>query len=198
MPIDIETIKRLKELTGVGITDAKKALEEVNGDFDKALKAMRVKGLAKADKKRERTTKAGLVESYVHDGRIGVLVEVNCETDFVARTDDFKELAHDLAIHVAASAPRWVSPQDISEDELNEEKRLIAEELKNSGKPENMIEQIMQGKLSKFYSETCLLNQPFVKNPDQTVEDRLKEAIAKLGENMVVSQMAYVELGASN
>ncbi|MCE7936892.1 elongation factor Ts [Candidatus Saccharibacteria bacterium CPR2] len=198
MPIDVKTIKRLKELTGVGITDAKKALEETKGDFDKALEAMRVKGLAKADKKRERTTKAGLIESYVHDGRIGVLVEVNCETDFVARTDDFKELAHDLAIHIAASAPRFISSQNVNEEELEKERHLIKEELKNSGKPENMLDKIVEGKINKFYSEVCLLNQPFVKNPDQTVEDRLKEAIARLGENIIVSQMAYLELGASN
>jgi len=195
MGIGIEEIKRLKDLTGVGLTAAKKALEEVDGDFDKAVEAMRVKGISKADKKSEREAKAGLIEAYVHGDRIGVMVEVNCETDFVARTDDFKSFAHDIALHIAAAAPRYLSKGDVTEDDLKKEEELIRAELKEQGKPDDMIEKITQGKLNKFYEEVCLLSQAFVKNPDQTVEEYLKETIAKLGENMVIRQMSRIELG---
>lgn len=195
MAIGIEDIKKLKELTGVGITDAKKALEEADGDFDKAVEAMRVKGMAKADKKAARETKSGLVDSYVHSERIGVLVEVNCETDFVARTDDFKEFVHDIAMHIAATAPRYISEEDVTEEDLTKEKELIKQELENEGKPAEMIEKISEGKVKKFYQEVCLMNQPYVKNPDQTVEEYTKEAIAKLGENIVIRQMSRIELG---
>ncbi len=195
MSVSIEDIKKLKTLTGVGITDAKKALTEAEGDFDKALEAMRVKGLSRADKKSAREAKEGMVHSYVHGGRIGVLVEVNCETDFVARTDDFKNFAHDIAMHIAASAPRYIAPEDVSEADLDKEKELIREELKNDGKPADMIEKIMEGKLSKFYEENCLLKQGFIKNPDVSVEEFTKETIAKLGENIVIRQMSRLELG---
>ncbi len=195
MGTSIEEIKRLKDLTGVGLTAAKKALEEANGDFDKAVEEMRIKGISKADKKSEREAKAGLVEAYVHGDRIGVIVEVNCETDFVARTDDFKNFAHDVALHIAAASPRFISKDDVTEDVLQEEEKLIRAELKEEGKPDDMIDKITMGKLNKFYEEVCLLNQAFVKNPDQTVEDYLKETIAKLGENMVIRQMSRIELG---
>ena len=194
--ISINEIKRLREMTGVGITDAKKALEEAEGDFDKALEAMRIKGLAKADKRAaERTTSAGVVDAYVHSDRIGVIVEVNCETDFVARNELFKEMVHDIALHIAASAPRYVRPEDVPEDVVSKEKALIMAELKESGKPENMLEKIAEGKLKKFFDEICLLNQSFVKNPDQTVEDFVKEHNAKLGENIVVRRFARLSLG---
>ena len=195
MAITIDEIKRLKDLTGVGLTQAKKALEEADGDFDKAVEEMRVKGISKADKKSEREAKAGVIEAYVHGERIGVMVEVNCETDFVARTDDFKNFAHDVALHVAASAPRYISQDDVTEADLKKEEELIRAELKEEGKPDDMIDKITTGKLNKFYEEVCLLNQPFVKNPDQTVGDYLKETIAKLGENMVIRQMSRIELG---
>lgn len=195
MAASIEEIKRLKDLTGVGLTAAKKALEEADGDFDKAVEEMRIKGISKADKKSEREAKAGLIEAYVHGERIGVMVEVNCETDFVARTDDFKEFAHDVALHVAASSPRYIAREDVTEADLKKEEELIRAELKEEGKPDDMIDKITTGKLNKFYEEVCLLEQPFVKNPDQTVGEYLKETIAKLGENMVIRQMSRIELG---
>ncbi len=195
MDINIDDVKKLKTLTGVGITDAKKALVEANGDFDKALEAMRIKGLAKADKKSAREAKAGVVHAYVHDGRIGVLVEVNCETDFVARTEDFTNFAHDIALHVAASAPSFIKREDISEDALDNEKRLIEEELKNQDKNPEMIQNIMKGKVEKFYQENCLMEQGFIKDPDTSIEQYTKEIIAKLGENIVIRQISRVELG---
>ena len=195
MGVSIDEIKRLKDLTGVGLTQAKKALEEAGGDFDKAVEEMRVKGISKADKKAEREAKAGVVEAYVHGERIGVMVEINCETDFVARTDDFKTFAHDIALHIAASAPRYISEEDVTEADLAKEEELVRAELKEEGKPDDMIDKIVSGKLKKFYEEVCLLNQPFVKNPDQSVGDYLKETIAKLGENMVIRQMSRIELG---
>jgi elongation factor Ts len=193
--ITIETIKRLRELTGVGITDAKQALVEAKGDFDKALEAMRVKGLAKADKRAEREARSGLVDAYVHSDRIGVLVEVNCETDFVARNDLFKEYVHNIALHIAASAPLYVKPEDVPQDVLGKEKALVMEELANSGKPKEMLEKIAEGKMAKYYDQVCLLNQPYIKNPDQTVGDYVKEAIAKLGENIVVRRFSRIALG---
>ncbi len=195
MGTTIDEIKRLKDLTGVGLTAAKKALEDVDGDFDKAVEEMRVKGISKADKKSEREAKAGLIEAYVHGDRIGVMVEVNCETDFVARTDDFKNFAHDIALHIAASAPRYIGKDDVTEEDLKKEEELIRAELKEEGKPSDMIDKIVSGKLNKFYEEVCLLEQAFVKNPDQTVGEYLKETIAKLGENMVIRQMSRIELG---
>ena len=193
--IDIKSIKRLRELTGVGITDAKKALVESKGDFDKALEAMRVKGLAKADKRSERVVRAGIVDAYVHSDRIGVLVEVNCETDFVARNKIFRDFVHDISLHVAASAPQYVASADVPKEVLIKEIDLIKEELKSSGKPANMIDKIAEGKLTKFYDQVCLLNQPFVKNPDQTIDDLLKETIAKLGENIVIRRFERIALG---
>lgn len=195
MAVDIAEVKRLKEMTGVGITDAKKALEAADGDFDKALEEMRVKGLAKADKKADREARAGIVDAYIHGERIGVLVEVNCETDFVARTDDFKNFAHDIALHIAASAPKYLNVEDIPEEDIAKEKELFAEELKNEGKPADMLDKIVEGKIKKWHAEVVLLEQPFVKNPDMSVAEYLKEHIAKLGENMTISQMNRMELG---
>jgi elongation factor Ts len=197
--ISIDEIKRLRELTGVGISDAKAALVEASGDFDKALAAMRKKGLTKAEKRGEREARAGLVGTYNHDGRIGVLVEVNCETDFVAKTDEFKDLVKDLAMHIAASAPEYVGAEDIP-DEVRESKK---EELEGSttlqnkaeGKPIEMIEKIVEGQMKKYFAERILLEQPFVKNPDQTVGDVVKEANAKLGENIVVRRFSRMALG---
>jgi elongation factor Ts len=197
MAVDIETIKRLKSLTGVGLTDAKKALEEVDGDFDKAVENMRVKGMAKADKKSEREARSGIVDAYIHGDRIGVVLEVNCETDFVARTDDFKDFVHNVAMHIAASSPAYVSVDDIDEAVQAKEMELIAEELKNEGKPAEMIEKISDGKIKKWQSEICLLNQPYIKNPDETVEEYLKTMVAKLGENIVIRKFARIELGTN-
>lgn len=197
MSISLEDVKKLKDLTGVGLTDAKKALTESDGDFDKALEAMRKKGLTRAEKKGEREALEGLVDSYVHSGRIGVLVEVNCETDFVARTDDFKNLVHDIALHVSASAPEYISSEDISDEEKERVKAEFSEKAKNDGKPADMIDKIISGQISKYFAEKTLLEQPFIKNPDQTVGDLVKEHIAKLGENIVVRQIRRIELGVS-
>lgn len=193
--VDIKEVKRLKDLTGVGMTDAKKALVESNGDFDKALDAMRVKGVAKADKKSEREAKQGLIGSYVHSDRIGVIVEVNCETDFVARTDDFKNFVHDVSMQVAASNPVFVSREDIDKKTRDKEKDLIKKELKASGKPDKMLSKITKGKLEKYYSEVCLLEQPFIKDPDMTVGDLQTAIVSKLGENIVIRRFARLELG---
>lgn len=198
MGVTIEDIKKLKELTGVGMTDAKKALVEADGDFDKALEEMRKKGLTKAEKKGEREARQGIVDTYVHSGRIGVAVEVNCETDFVARTDDFKNFVHDVAMHIAAAAPEFISTENVPDEEINLKTAEFTEKVKNEGKPENMMAQIVEGMVKKHFAEKCLLDQPFIKNPDQTVGQLLKENIAKLGENMVIRQMARIELGQVN
>ncbi len=193
--IKIEDIKRLRELTGVGITDAKKALVESDGDFDKALSAMRKKGLTKAEKRGEREARAGTIGTYNHDGRIGVLVEVNCETDFVARNEIFTELVKDISMHIAASTPLYVSVEDIPAEEQDKVKAEFADKAKADGKPAEMIDKIVEGMVKKHFSERCLLDQPFIKNPDQTVGDLVKEHIAKLGENIVVRRMSRFQLG---
>jgi elongation factor Ts len=195
MAVDIAEIKRLRELTGVGMTDAKKALEAAEGDFDKALAEMRKKGLTKAEKKGEREAREGLIESYVHGNRIGVLLEINCETDFVTRTDGFKELAHDVAMHIAAAAPEYVSIDDIATEERERVAAEFSEKAKNEGKPAEMVEKIVEGQVKKYFAEKCLLDQPYIKNPDQTVGDYLKENIAKLGENIIVRRFARMALG---
>ncbi len=193
--VSVEEIKRLRELTGVGITDAKVALIESNGDFDTALAAMRKKGLTKAEKRGEREARAGLVGTYNHDGRIGVLVEVNCETDFVARNEIFVDLVKDIAMHIAASSPEYVSVDDVPAEVKEKAAAEFTEKSKSEGKPEQMIGNIVEGMLKKHFSERCLLDQPFVKNPDQTVGDFVNEHNAKLGENIVVRRFSRIALG---
>lgn len=195
MAISIEDIKRLRELTGVGMTDAKQALDAANGDFDAALKEMRKKGLTKAEKRGEREARQGLVGTYNHDGRIGVVVEINCETDFVARNDIFKDLVKDVAMHVAASNPQYVSSEDIPAEarEAKKQELLASDALK--GKPVEMAEKIVEGQLSKYFSELCLLDQPFIKNPDQSVGEYVKDHNARLGENIVVRRFSRIALG---
>lgn len=195
MAVDIAEIKRLRELTGVGMTDAKKALEDANGDFDKALGEMRKKGMTKAEKRGEREARAGVIGSYLHDNRIGVLVEVNCETDFVARNEIFTNLVKDLSMQIAASAPQYVSTDDIPEADREAVKAEFTEKVKSEGKPENIAGQIVEGMLKKHFSERCLLDQPFIKNPDQTVGDYVKEHNARLGENIVVRRFSRMALG---
>lgn len=197
MAITVEDIKKLKELTGVGLTDAKAALVEVGGDFDKALEAMRKKGLTKAEKRGEREAREGLVDSYVHSGRIGVLVEVNCETDFVAKTDEFKELVHDIALHVSAIAPEYISLEDVPAETEGEKRAEFTEKAANEGKPADIAGKIVEGQLKKYFAEKTLLEQPFIKNPDITVGQLVKEHISKLGENIVVRQIRRIELGVS-
>jgi len=195
MAVDIAEIKRLRELTGVGMTDAKKALDDANGDFDKALAEMRKKGMTKAEKRGEREARAGVIGSYLHDNRIGVLVEVNCETDFVARNEIFTNLVKDLAMHVAASSPLYVSIDDIPEADREATKTEFTEKVKAEGKPAEIAEKIVDGMLKKHFSEKCLLDQPFIKNPDQTVGDYVKEHNARLGENIVVRRFSRMALG---
>ncbi len=197
MAISIDDIKKLKELTGVGLTDAKAALTESNGDFDKALEAMRKKGLTKAEKRGEREAREGLVDSYVHSGRIGVLVEVTCETDFVARTDDFKNLVHDIALHVSATAPEYIAVEDIPADVEGEKRAEFTEKAASEGKPADIAGKIVEGQLKKYFAEKTLMDQPFIKNPDITVGELVKEHISKLGENIVVRQIKRIELGVS-
>ncbi len=193
--MNIEDIKRLKELTGVGLTDAKAALADANGDFDKALEAMRKKGMTKADKRGEREARQGLVGTYNHDNRIGVIVEVNCETDFVARNEIFSDLVKDVAMHVAASNPEFVSAEDIPADVREAKKKELLEGDALKGKPADMAEKIVEGQLGKYFAERCLLDQPFIKNPDQTVGDYVKEHNARLGENIVVRRFSRIALG---
>lgn len=193
--MDIKQIKRLRELTGVGITDAKKALEEAKGDFDTALAAMRKKGLTKAEKHSEREARAGVVGTYNHDSRIGVVVEVNCETDFVARNELFTDLVKDLSMHIAASDPLYVSEAEIPAPEKSKVKAEFNEKAKSEGKPADMIAKIVDGQVKKYFAEKCLLDQPFVKNPDITVGEYVKENIAKLGENIVVKRFERFALG---
>jgi len=195
MAVTIEEIKRLRELTGVGMTDAKKALVEADGDFDKALAAMRKKGLTKAEKRGEREARAGIIGTYNHDSRIGVVVEVNCETDFVARNEIFTGLVKDLAMHIAASSPEFVSSENIPAETTEAAKAEFTEKVKAEGKPENMVDKIVEGMLKKHFAEKCLLDQPFIKNPDQTVGDYVKEHIAKLGENIIVRRFSRMALG---
>jgi elongation factor Ts len=196
--IDIETIKRLKDLTGVGLTDAKQALVETDGDFDKALEAMRKKGLTKADKRGEREARSGVVWTYNHDNRIGVVVEVNCETDFVARNDVFLDFVKDVAMHIAASNPECVSVDDVSDEAKAAVEKEFTEKATSEGKPADMIEKIVAGMVSKHFAERALLDQPFIKNPDQSVGDYLKEHMAKLGENIVVRRFSRIALGEVN
>jgi len=198
MEITIEEIKRLRSLTGVGITDAKKALVESNGDFDKALEAMRKKGLTKADKRSEREAREGIVSTYNHDNRIGVVLEVNCETDFVARNELFTSMVKDIAMHIAASNPVYVSVNDVDKETKSKVEAEFTKKAKEEGKPDNILPQIVAGMLKKHFAEICLLDQPYVKNPDQTVEIYIKEHIAKLGENIVVRRFSRMALGEVN
>ena len=195
MAVTIEDIKRLKDLTGVGLTDAKAALQEAKGDFDKALEAMRKKGMTKAEKRGEREARMGVVSSYVHDNRIGVIVEVNCETDFVARNEKFTDLVKDVAMHIAASAPIYVSEEDIPTEVRSEKAAEFKEKALAEGKPEKMVDNIVDGMIKKYFAELVLMSQPFIKNPDQTVGDLVKEANAQLGENIVVRRFARLQLG---
>jgi len=195
MAVSIEEVKRLKDLTGVGLTDAKKALDEANGDFDKALSEMRKKGLTKAEKRGEREARQGLIGTYNHDNRIGVLVEVNCETDFVARNEIFVNLVKDVAMHVAASAPLYVSESDIPSEERERVAAEFREKVLAEGKKADMVDKITEGQLKKYFAERCLLDQPFIKNPDQTVGDYVKEHNARLGENIVVRRFNRMALG---
>ena len=194
--ISIEQIKKLKELSGVGLTDAKNALIEANGDFDKALAAMRKKGLTKAEKRGDRETREGIVDSYIHDGRLGAIVEVNCETSFVAKTDEFKTLAHNIAMQVASMNPQWVSEDEIPADKMKEA-REEAEKSLTGKEPADRKEQIIASKVSKSFADRVLLNQAYIFDENQTVAAYIKDTIAKTGENITVKQFKRIELGVT-
>src|SRR4030042_3962971 len=196
--ISAESVKNLREKTGVGMMECKKALTESGGDFEKAIDLLRQKGLATALKKAGRSVSEGLIDSYIHMGRIGTMVEINCETDFVARTDDFKELVKDVAMHVAAANPLYLMREDVPKDVLEREKEIYRVQV--AGKPQQVIEKIIEGKLEKFYADNCLLDQVFIKDPDQkkTVKDLVTEKVAKLGENIIIRRFARFQLGEIN
>ncbi len=196
MAVSIEEIKKLKELTGLGLTDAKKALVEAEGDFDKALEALRKKGLTKAEKKGDREAREGLVEAYVHGGRIGVIVEVNCETDFVARTEDFKNFAHQIAMQIAAMAPVYATEADIPAEEIARVKAEAEERVSKEGKPAEIAAKIVDGQVKKYFAEK-VLPQTYIMDDSKSVEQFLKETVAKLGENIVVRQFSRIELGVN-
>ena len=196
MSISASAVKELREKTGAGIMDCKRALSTNNGDVEKAITFLREKGLAAAQKKAGRVAADGLVLSYIHGGgKVGVLVEVNCETDFVAKTDGFADLVRDIALHVAALSPQYVRRAEVPAQIIEHEKEIYAAQAKESGKPEQVIQKMVDGKLEKFFKEVCLLEQPFVKNPDQSVEKLIVESMAKLGENISVRRFARFKVG---
>jgi len=196
MSISIDQIKELREITGAGVLDCRKTLEQVGGDMDKAIEILREKGLAKAAKREERQTSEGVLDLYSHgNGRIGVMVEVNCETDFVARSKVFRELAHEIALHIAAAGPMYVHPDDIP-DEILEQERETARRLGlEEGKPENIIDRIIEGRLEKFRNENCLLRQPYIRDDSVTVQDLINQSIASTGEKIVVGRFVRWEVG---
>lgn len=197
MSVSIDDIKKLKELSGIGLTDAKTALVEADGDFDKALAALRKKGITKAEKKGDREAREGLIDSYVHGGRIGVLVEINCETDFVARTDGFKSFVHEIALQVASMSPTYINEADVPAEEIERVRNEYKERTLAEGKPADMVDKIVDGQVKKHFAEKVLLSQTYIKNDKQTVADFLKENIALTGENLVIRQFKRIELGVN-
>ncbi len=196
MAVSTELIKELRERTGVGIMDCKKALIECDGDIEKAIEYLRKKGIATAQKRGAREAKEGQIHAYIHPGgKIGVLVEVNCETDFTARTEDFKNFVKDIAMQIAAQNPIAIRREDIPSEVIEKEKEIYASQAREEGKPENVIEKIVEGRLKKFFTEACLLEQPFIKNTDITVQDLLNELIAKTGENIIIRRFVRYQLG---
>ncbi|MEN3185552.1 MAG: translation elongation factor Ts [Atribacterota bacterium] len=196
MDSNAKVVFELRTRTGAGVMDCKKALIEANGDLEKACEILRRKGIETATKKQTRTAKDGLIGAYVHtDGKIGVLVEVNCETDFVARTDEFKNLVKELTLQVAAQAPRWVSPDDVPEEIKKREEEIYWQQLAESGKPEAVKQKIVEGKMKKFFEENCLLEQEYIREPEKKVKDLVVETIAKVGENIVVKRFVRFKLG---
>ena len=199
MKITAEMVKKLREKSGVGMMDCKKALVDCKGDFDKACEYLREKGLDKASKKAKRPTKEGIIDSYIHLGsKIGVLLEINCETDFVAINEVFKNLSHNIALHIAASAPLYVSKEDVPEEVINKEKDIYKKQALNEGKPESVVDKIAEGRLNKYYQENCLMEQLYVKNNDITISDLIKENIALIGENIVIKRFVRYVLGETS
>ena len=199
MSIDATIVKKLREKTGAGMMDCKKALVETYGDIDKAVDFLRKSGIAKAEKKGERTAKEGLVFSYIHHGgRLGVLLELNCETDFVAKTDGFSDLANNISMQIAATNPLSISRDEIDQSVLDREKEIFADQAKESGKPDNIIDKIVEGRVEKFFAESCLLEQQYIKDPDRKVLDLITESVATLGENIVVNRFIRFAIGESS
>jgi elongation factor Ts len=194
--ISASSVKELREKTGAGMMDCKKALEEANGNMERASEILREKGLAAAAKKAGRIASEGLVESYIHaNGRIGVLVEVNCETDFVAKTDEFKNFIKDIAMQIAAANPLYVRREEVTADVIEKEKEILKNQALNEGKPANIVEKMVEGRVNKFYQEVCLMEQAFIKDPDKTIDNLLNEKISKIGENISIRRFARFELG---
>ena len=194
--MDMESVKELRARTGAGVLDCKKALAECGDDVEKAVDYLREKGLAKAAKKVGRTAAQGLVFSYIHtNGKIGVLVELNCETDFVARTDEFQQLGHEIAMQIAAANPQYVSPEEVPSDDLEREKEIYRNQALEEGKPAHIVDKIAEGRVNKFYEETCLLEQNYIRDPDRKIKDMVIENIAKMGENIVVRRFARYSIG---
>jgi len=194
--ITASMVKQLRDMTGAGMMDCKNALVEAEGDFDKAIEILRKRGAAKAAKKAGRTTNEGIIHAYIHHNkRVGVLLELNCETDFVARTDEFQQLAKNLAMQIAAMSPRWVKIEDVPEEVVEKEKEIYREQVKAAGKPDHVVEKIVEGKLKKFFEENCLLEQTFFMDESKKIKDLITEAIAKLGENIQVSRFVRMAIG---
>lgn len=195
-PISAELVKQLREKTAAGVMDCKQALTESDGELDKAIEFLRKKGLATAAKRAGRATSEGTIQSYIHmGGKLGVMVEVSCETDFVAKNDDFQEFARNIAMHIAASNPLGIGPEDIPKDVLDKEEEIYRAQAAESGKPDKIVDKITEGKLSKFIKDSCLMNQPYVRNPDITVADLLNELIAKIGENIAIKRFVRFQVG---
>lgn len=196
--ISAKMVMQLREKTGAGIMDCKGALTECNGDMDKAIDFLRKKGLATAAKRSGRAMTEGIVESYIHtDSKLGVLVEVNCETDFVAKNDDFKAFAKNIAMHIAATNPVGIRPEDVSEEIINKEKEIYRGQVLEMGKPEKIADKIVEGKLKKYFKENCLMDQDYVRNPEMTIADLLNEMIAKIGENISIKRFVRFKIGES-
>lgn len=196
--INAAIVKQLREKTGAGMMDCKKALVEVEGDMEKAVEFLRKKGLATAQKRAGRAMTEGTIQSYIHmTGKLGVLVEVNCETDFVAKNEDFQEFAKNIAMHIAASNPLGIKPEDVPEDIIESEKNIYRAQALEMGKPENILDKIVEGKLKKFYEENCLLNQPFVRDPEISIADLINDLIAKIGENITIKRFMRYQIGES-
>lgn len=196
MAINAADVKTLRERTGAGMLDCKKALEEANGDLTKAAELLREKGLSAAAKKGDRIATEGVVESYIHGGgRIGVLVEINCETDFVGKTDQFRTFARDIAMHIAAANPKFLSREEVSQAELDKEKEILRNQALNEGKPEKIVDKMVEGRMNKYYEENCLMEQAFVKDPDKSITTLLNEKIATIGEKISIRRFARFELG---
>ena len=195
MEVTAEMVKTLRQQSGAGIMECKNALKETAGDIEEAITCLRKKGIAKADKKSHRSTGDGVIGSYIHAGsKIGVLLELNCETDFVANTDEFRELLKDIAMHIAAAKPRFTSRDNVTQDVLDKEREIFSHQASEAGKPENIIDKIVDGKMSKFFKENCLLDQAYIKDGDLTIQELIKQKIAKLGENITVGSFSRFEI----